>query len=91
MSVSTDGSGSSRFKRRVEEVGRLVRGDAAAGEHPRDDVGQRVALGDGHRVPRLALVEPRHPAPPGQRPLDAEKGALTGGAGKGHEHWIGPK
>ena len=81
------GVGQEPLQRRIEEVRDVVRRDAAPGEHPRHDIGQRVALGDGQRVPRLMFVEPRHPAPPGQRPLDAEEGAVGGiGTGKGHEH-----
>ena len=68
------------FQRRIEEGRRFVDADAAGGEHPRDDVRDRVALGDRGRCGGFRRPEAGLPDAAGQRPLDAEEGGRLGRA-----------
>ena len=47
--------------------------DAAAGQHPRQQVRQVVPLRDRQRPRRAALVQPVAPGAAGRGPLDAQK------------------
>ena len=78
MSVSDAGIGQQVADRRIEEALGLLGGDAAPGQHARDDVGHAMPLRDGERRHLLALVEPVLPGKPGRRALDTEKETLLG-------------
>ncbi len=67
---------SASLESRIEEGRHVVRGNAAAGQHPRDDVGDAVPLGDRQGLPRGAVVEPL--APSGGRSATARRRGRRG-------------
>ena len=74
--------------RRIEEVGHRVDVDAAARQHPGQQLRQLVLLHDGKRLGRAAGVQPVPPELVGQRARDAQerRGRLDGQGGGGRRH-----
>ena len=75
--------GHQHLQRRGQERRRGIGVDAAAGKHPRDDVGNAVPLGDGERGIGAGAIQPVDPAPAGQRTRHAEEGAMLIGTSAG--------
>ncbi|MHC2406510.1 hypothetical protein ACVMGC_011054 [Bradyrhizobium barranii subsp. barranii] len=73
---------------RIQEVADAIDVDAAARQHPRQQLRQLVPLHDGERLGRPARIQPVEPKLVGERARDAQKllGHFDGQGGCGRRH-----